>query len=368
MIVSSSTSSGAPMRRFSRSDVANSIGSSATTRTERRSSAGSASSSSRPSSNAVPRFGISRPEATAAMVDLPEPGEPVTTTIAPGGTLTPKSSSTRRCPRSTPMPRSSSPDDGAGAMRPSVIGRAPSASISAMRSCAPRRYCHALANSSKLAEIIASAVQIWNASRNVPRLRLPDAMRCAPSASTAAWMMKGASLSGDVVPSEEPNPGHREAVRLLGDRVHLGALGVFAAERLHDADAAHGLVDGAHHFGALVELGPREAAEAHAEAADQPEVQRHRGQREDAHRRAQDDDQDPEREEQRQVRDDRGEDEQELLDEREVGERSGDELTTRPPRRAGGGRRTGCGCRARPGGRTRAGTRCAAATSCPRAR
>ena len=81
--------------------------------------------------------------------------------------------------------------EGSGIMRPSVTGRALRASISAMRSCALRRYCHALAISPNALENWLRPCPIWNAKKNVPTLRLPVLMRYAPAASRPACTSRG---------------------------------------------------------------------------------------------------------------------------------------------------------------------------------
>ncbi len=64
-----------------------------------------------------------------------------------------------------------------GIIRPSVTGRELSASISATRSCALRRYCHALAISPNAEENWLRPEPIWNANRKVPTVRWPVLIR-----------------------------------------------------------------------------------------------------------------------------------------------------------------------------------------------
>ena len=136
-------------------------------------------------------------------------------------------------------------------------------------------------------------------------------------------------LEVDVVAGEEPSAGHREAERALGDVGDALALLLLAAEGLDDADPAHRFVDRARDLGALVELRPAQCSQSRAEPVDQPDVDRDREQRHDAHERADDGDDDRHREQDRRVADEGGEDPEQRVDELDVGERAGDELAGR---------------------------------------
>lgn len=139
----------------------------------------------------------------------------------------------------------------------------------------------------------------------------------------------GQRLEREVEPGEQPRARHRVPVDAQRDRGDLRALVLLAAERLHDADAAHRLVDRGGHLGSLVELGPRQRGEPGADHAQQLDGDRQRQQRDDRERRAQDEqvhadaeERGPERERDRQQTHDR-------LHDLEVGERPGDELPAR---------------------------------------
>ena len=133
-------------------------------------------------------------------------------------------------------------------------------------------------------------------------------------------------LQRQVEPGEQPGTRHRVPEDAQRHRRHLRPLVLLAAERLHDADAAHRLVDRGGHLGALVELGPRQRRELGADPAQQGDGDRDRQHRDDRERRAQDEQVHADAEQRGAERERGGQQVHDRLHDLEVGQRPGDEL------------------------------------------
>ena len=145
-----------------------------------------------------------------------------------------------------------------------------------MRSCALRRYCHALA-------ISPNALENWlrpcaDLEREEERAdaQAPGAHEVRAGGEQSRLHEQGHHPQVDVVPGEQPCAGHRGAERALGDAGDAPRSWSSRPNAFTTRIPRTGLVDGGGDLGALVELGPAQSPQPAPEFVDQPDVDRER--------------------------------------------------------------------------------------------
>ena len=162
------------------------------------------SARSTPSTRTWPRLGRVSPHASAATVDLPEPGGPVTATTSPGAAC--DAQAVEHEPAVEQHVDVVDGDPGRGVGREGSVERvaadAPSTEASPMsitsrrRSSALRKYCQVLMMPSSPPLSCVLNVASWNAMRNVPSVMLSADTSRAPTYSSSACVSTGSAFSG----------------------------------------------------------------------------------------------------------------------------------------------------------------------------